>query len=286
MNSRFGYSPCMRIDFTKMHGLGNDFIVFEAPAGGALPTAEQWRKLSARHTGIGFDQALVIEKPRRPDTAVFYRIFNADGLEVEQCGNGARCIAALLNRRGRASGGEVAMGSPGGLIRARVLTPNTISVDMGVPNFDPQSLPFDAPSEADRYPLQVADAEVNIGAVSVGNPHAVLTVAAVDTAPVEQLGPAIESHRRFPRRVNVGFMEIVDRKHLRLRVYERGAGETLACGTGACAAVAIGRRHGLLDSEVKVRLRGGELSVNWPGPGEHIWMTGPAEVAFEGRVEF
>jgi diaminopimelate epimerase len=286
MKSRFGYSSAMRVDFTKMHGLGNDFIVFETPAGGALPTAEQWRRLAARHTGIGFDQGLVLEKPRRPDTAVFYRIFNADGIEVEQCGNGARCIAALLHRRGRAANGEILMDSPGGLIRARVQGANLVSVDMGEPNFAPSSLPFDVSSEAHVYPLEVAGSEVDIGAVSIGNPHAVLTVASVDTAPVDRLGPAIEGHRRFPKRVNVGFMEIVDRAHIRLRVYERGTGETLACGTGACAAVAVGRRHGRLDSEVQVRLRGGELRVNWLGPGEHIWMTGPAEVSFEGRVEF
>jgi diaminopimelate epimerase len=269
-----------------MHGLGNDFIVFEAPAGSTLPTAEQWRKLSARHTGVGFDQALVLEKPRRAETAVFYRIFNADGLEVEQCGNGARCIAALLHRRGQAPNGEFTMDSLGGLIRARIEKPNVVSVDMGVPSFDPRSLPFDASSEAHVYPLDAAGGEVEIGAVSIGNPHAVLTVASVDTAPVDRLGPAIESHRRFAKRVNVGFMEIVDRTHIRLRVYERGTGETLACGTGACAAVAVGRRHGRLDQEVHVQLRGGELRVHWPGAGERIWMTGPAEVAFEGRVEY
>ncbi len=275
----------MRIDFTKMHGLGNDFIVFDAPAGAKLPSADDWRKLSDRHTGIGFDQALVLEAPRRAQTAVFYRIFNADGLEVEQCGNGARCIAALLHRRGLASTGDISMDSPSGLIRARILSPGLVSVDMGVPNFEPAALPFDASTEAHIYPLDVAGSEVDIGAVSMGNPHAVLTVASIDAAPVDRLGPAIENHRRFPKRVNVGFMEVVDRNTIRLRVHERGTGETRACGTGACAAVAVGRRHGRLDAEVKVRLRGGELSVNWPGPGEHIWMTGPAEVSFEGRVE-
>ena len=274
----------MRIDFTKMHGLGNDFIVFDAPANGVLPTAAQWRSLSNRHTGIGFDQALVLEPPRRTGTAVFYRIFNADGLEVEQCGNGARCIAALLHRRSQAPAGAITMDSPGGLVNARILAPNLVSVDMGAPNFDPRALPFDASSEAHMYPLEVAGTEVDIGAVSMGNPHAVLTVPSVEAAPVDRLGPAIESHRRFPKRVNVGFMEIVDRSNIRLRVFERGTGETLACGTGACAAVAVGRRHGRLDPEVEVRVRGGQLSVNWPGPGEHIWMTGPAEVAFEGRV--
>jgi len=267
-----------------MHGLGNDFIVFDAPSG-SPPSAEQFRRLAARNTGIGFDQALMLEAPRRPDTSVYYRIFNADGDEVEQCGNGARCIAALLHRRGRASLGELAMDSPGGLIRARVLANGHVSVDMGVPNFSPQSLPFDASSEAHVYVLEVAGSQVEIGAVSVGNPHAVLTVASVDAAPIDRLGPSIETHRRFPKRVNVGFMEVIDRGHIRLRVHERGTGETLACGTGACAAVAVGRRHGRLDAEVRVQVRGGEMRVNWPGPGEHIWLTGPAEVSFEGHVD-
>jgi diaminopimelate epimerase len=275
----------MRIDFTKMHGLGNDFIVFDAPAGASLPSREQWRQLSARHTGIGFDQALVLERPRRADTAVFYRIFNADGIEVEQCGNGARCIAALLHHRGKAAAGNVTMDSPAGLIQARIQNATTVSVDMGVPNFDPASLPFVASSEAHVYALEVAGTQVEIGAVSMGNPHAVLTVPSIDAAPVDRLGPAIESHPRFPKRVNVGFMEIADRAHIRLRVYERGTGETLACGTGACAAVAVGRHHGRLDAQVDVRVRGGELRVNWAGPGEHIWLTGPAEVSFEGHVE-
>ena len=275
----------MRIDFTKMHGLGNDFIVFDAPAGAQLPTADQWRRLSARHTGVGFDQALVLEPPKRADTAVFYRIFNADGFEVEQCGNGARCIAALLHRRGKARAGNLTMDSPAGLIHARVQSAETVSVDMGVPNFAPESLPFEASSEAHVYPLDVAGTQVEIGAVSMGNPHAVLTVASADAAPVDRLGPAIESHRRFPKRVNVGFMEILDRTHINLRVFERGTGETLACGTGACAAVAVGRHHGRLDADVHVRVRGGELRVNWAGAGESIWLTGPAEVSFEGRVE-
>jgi diaminopimelate epimerase len=275
----------MRLDFTKMHGVGNDFVVFDAPAGQPVLTADQFRRLADRHTGIGFDQALVLEPPRRPDTVVFYRIFNSDGAEVEQCGNGARCIAALLHRRGQAPTGAVALDSPAGLIHARILRGNVVSVDMGVPSFDPRSLPFDAPDEIDPYALEVAGQALTIGAVSMGNPHAVLEVDSVDRAPVETLGPAIEGHSRFPRRVNAGFMEIVDAGHIRLRVYERGAGETLACGTGACAAVAVGRHRGLLNPEVRVRVRGGELRVNWGGSGEHIWLTGPAEVAFEGHVE-
>jgi diaminopimelate epimerase len=274
----------MRIEFTKMHGLGNDFAVFDAPDAAPLD-GRVIRRLADRHTGIGFDQALVLEAPRRADTAVFYRIFNADGVEVEQCGNGARCIAALLATRGVARSGAVTMDSPAGLIRARTLADGLVSVDMGPVRFDPRSLPFDAQTEAERYPLEVPGGSVDIGAVSIGNPHAVLRVDAVATAAVERLGPAIERHPRFPRRVNAGFMQVIDRSHIRLRVYERGAGETLACGTGACAAVAVGRRWGELDREVHVSVRGGELRVNWDGPGEHIWLTGPAQTAFAGHVE-
>jgi diaminopimelate epimerase len=283
----------MRIDFTKMHGAGNDFIVFDSPAGQAggqfaeqpLPSAEQLRKLADRHTGIGFDQALVLEKPRRPDTAVFYRIFNSDGAEVEQCGNGARCIAALLYRRGRTTAGAITMDSPAGLIHARVQSGSVVSVDMGIPSFEPRSLPFDAPARADTYSLEVGGRKVEIGAVSMGNPHAVLIVDSTDTAPVETLGAAIEKHPRFPNRVNAGFVEIIDRSHIRLRVYERGVGETLACGTGACAAVAVERKRGLLDASVHVSARGGDLQVHWDRPGDNIWLTGPAEVSFEGHVE-
>ncbi|GMU69408.1 MAG: diaminopimelate epimerase [Steroidobacteraceae bacterium] len=275
----------MRIEFTKMHGLGNDFVVFDAAAGAQPPSAAELRRLADRHKGIGFDQALMLEPPRRDGTSVYYRIFNADGHEVEQCGNGARCIAALLVQQGRAAAGEVAMDSPGGLVRARVGAGGNVSVDMGVPDFTPASLPFDATSEAHVYPLDVAGSEVEIGAVSMGNPHAVLTVASAAAAPVDRLGPAIERHPRFPKRVNVGFMEIVDRGHIVLRVYERGTGETLACGTGACAAVAVGRRHGRLDERVEVRVAGGELTIDWPGPGTNIWLTGPAEVSFAGSVE-
>ena len=278
----------MQLEFTKMHGLGNDFIVFDAPRDGKLPTPAQWRALSARHTGIGFDQALVLEPPRRSGTQVYYRIFNADGGEVEQCGNGVRCLASFLHRRNGAAltEGEIVLDSPAGLIRARVHDANLISVDMGVPNFDPKSLPFEASAEAHVYPLAVAGTEVEIGAVSMGNPHAVLTVNSVSSAPVDRLGPAIEHHPRFPKRVNVGFMEIVDRTHIRLRVFERGVGETQACGTGACAAVAVGRRHGRLDATVIVELPGGKLEITLAAPGEHIWMKGPTAVSFTGRVEF
>jgi diaminopimelate epimerase len=267
-----------------MHGLGNDFIVFDAPPGGA-PPAETLRRLADRHTGIGFDQALMLEAPRRNGSDVYYRIFNADGEEVEQCGNGARCIARVVaGRLGRAPG-ELVMDSPGGLVRARVREDGLVSVAMGVPNFDPASLPFDASGEASVYPLSVGGSTVEIGAVSIGNPHAVIRVPSVDEAPVDRLGPAIERHPRFPKRTNVGFMEVVSRDHIRLRVHERGTGETRACGTGACGAVAVGRKHGLLDAAVDVDLPGGRLIVEWNGPGEPIWLTGPAETAFEGKVE-
>ncbi|HTW39140.1 MAG TPA: diaminopimelate epimerase [Steroidobacteraceae bacterium] len=274
----------MRIDFTKMHGLGNDFMVFDAPAGG-LPSAEALRRLAARHTGVGFDQALVLLPPGRPQASVYYRIFNADGIEVEQCGNGARCIAALLHRRGLAPLGQtVVMDSLAGEVRARVHSPESVSVEMGVPNFNPRALPFDAAADAPLHLLEVAGTRVEIAVVSIGNPHAVLTVDSLESASVERLGPAIEHHPRFPNRVNVGFMQIIDRGRIRLRVHERGAGETLACGTGACAAVAVARRRGLLDPEVAVEVRGGALRVNWEGEGP-VWLTGPAQISFEGHVE-
>ena len=275
----------MRIDFTKMHGVGNDFVVFEAPADESILEPERLRALADRRTGIGFDQALVLSGARRADAAVFYRVFNADGDEVEQCGNGARCIAALLHERGRTRNGAVTLESPAGVVQARLSGAGRVAVDMGVPDFAPRSLPFLAEREADSYALEIQGGSVEIGAVSVGNPHAVLTVPSVDAAPVATLGPQIERHPRFPRRVNVGFLEIVSSAQVRLRVYERGAGETRSCGTGACAAVVIARRRGRLDPDVRVGVRGGELQVNWPGPGEHVWLSGPTHISFEGHVE-
>ena len=273
----------MRLAFTKMHGLGNDFIVFDAPADSDLLSAAALRDLADRHTGIGFDQALVLTPPRADGTDVFYRIFNSDGSEVEQCANGARCIASLVARRlGRSS---VQLESPGGRVSGELHTDGTVSLDMGVPNFDPASLPFEASREAEIYPLQVGERELQIGAVSMGNPHAVIQVPSVRTAPVDTLGPAVENHSRFPRRANVGFMEVVGPQHIRLRVYERGAGETQACGTGACAAVAVGRKRGLLKEEVRVDAPGGSMTVRWGGPGEHLWLTGPAVSVFEGTVD-
>jgi diaminopimelate epimerase len=275
----------MRIDFTKMHGLGNDFIVLNLPSEDSLPSAEQWRSLSDRHGGIGFDQALVLLPPRRSDTDVFYRVFNADGGEVEQCGNGARCVAALLHKRGRGNGDTLTMDSVGGLLHARVLDDGRVSVDFGVPNFDPASLPFDAPAASATYNLMAAGEPIEFGAVSIGNPHAVLRVEAVESAPVDRIGRALQNSPHFPRRVNVGFMQIEHAGQIRLRVFERGVGETLACGTGACAAVAVGRSLGLLGADVEVRVPSGRLSVHWDGVGRPIWLTGPAQQAFEGRVE-
>ena len=273
----------MLLPFTKMHGLGNDFIVFEAPTDAVVPTSEVMRKLGDRKTGIGFDQALVLLPPRQPGTDVYYRIFNTDGSEVEQCGNGARCIGSLVARK--IARKEVNMDSPGGRVQARIADDGSVTVDMGVPRFDPASLPFDATREADAYPLRVGEHELRIGAVSMGNPHAVIQVPSVRDAPVDTLGPAVENHSRFPQRTNVGFMEIVSRNHIRLRVFERGAGETLACGTGTCAAVAVGRRWGLLDSEVQVDALGGRLAVRWEGPGQHLWLTGPAVSVYEGTID-
>ena len=275
----------MRLKFTKMHGLGNDFIVFDAPRPHEVPTPAQLRRLADRRTGIGFDQALVLSAPRSPGTDVYYRIFNADGTEVEQCGNGARCIATLVARRNARRERPMRLGSPGGVVDAVMRDDGLVSVAFGLPDFDPRSLPFEAAAEAASYRIDLSSGPVEFGAVSIGNPHAVIRVASVADAPVDTVGPAMENHARFPRRVNVGFVEIVSPEHVRLRVFERGTGETLACGTGACAAVAIGRRHGPLAEEVRVDTRGGRLIVGWRGPGEPIWLTGPAETSFEGQVE-
>jgi len=275
----------MRLAFTKMHGLGNDFIVLDAAGPADLPSPAVLRRLADRRTGIGFDQALVLAPPRTGGTDVFYRIFNADGSEVEQCGNGARCIARLVASRAGERGRTLVLDSPGGLVHARLRPDGLVSVAMGVPDFDPRSLPFEADAEAPGYRIELPGGPVEFGAVSIGNPHVVIRVRAVHDAPVDTVGPAMENHARFPRRVNVGFLEIVAPDHVRLRVFERGAGETRACGTGACAAVAVGRRHGPLAEEVRVDLPGGRLIVQWPGPGEPIWLTGPAETAFEGHVD-
>jgi diaminopimelate epimerase len=277
----------MRVEFLKMQGLGNDFLIFDAPPAAAIDRldSDKFRALANRHTGVGFDQALLLEAPRRADARVFYRVFNADGSEVEQCGNGARCIAALMYSKQPDLGREFALESTGGLVRARIRSDGLVSVDMGVPNFDPRSLPMRAPAERSLYSLDIDGVEVEFGAVSMGNPHAVLRVRDVKSAPMEQFGPTIERHPHFPSRTNVGFMQIVDRGHIRLRVHERGVGETLACGTGACAAVAVGRSAGLLDAEVRVELPGGTAIVSWGDKGQRLWLTGPAAPVFTGSID-
>jgi diaminopimelate epimerase len=277
----------MRIEFSKMQGLGNDFLVFDAPPSGADASINPHtlRRLSDRHTGIGFDQALMLEPPRDPHNRVFYRVFNADGGEVEQCGNGARCVAALMYSRRPELGRDLRLESSGGTVRACVREDGSVSVDMGIPDFDPRALPMEASALAPTYSLRVDDADVSFGAVSMGNPHVVLAVDEVNTAPVESLGPRIEHHRNFPRRTNVGFMQVVDRTRVRLRVHERGVGETRACGTGACAAVAVARSWGLLDAQVRVDLPGGTAAVGWTGPGQPVWLTGPATLVFTGSID-
>lgn len=274
----------MRLDFTKMQGLGNDFIVFDATRRPINLSPEQIRTLSDRRFGIGFDQLLLVE-PQRTDSADFhYRIFNADGGEVEQCGNGARCFARYVRDKGLTDKDTIQVGTAGGEIRLFIEADGQVRVNMGAPRFLPEEIPFQAEAEADRYPIAINGETFQIGAVSMGNPHTVLQVSDTNTAPVETLGPLLESHPRFPRRVNVGFMAIRSRGHIDLRVFERGAGETLACGTGACAAMVVGRRWGLLDERVRVSLPGGDLLIGWQGPGESVWMTGPAVTVFEGSV--
>jgi diaminopimelate epimerase len=280
--------------FTKMHGLGNDFIVFEAAAEAPLPDAALWRRLADRHAGIGFDQAFVVLPPRSAGTDAYWRIFNADGGEVEQCGNGARCVAEWLRLAGRAGAAGAGRGdaalrleSLGGIIAARYPAPGRVAVDMGVPRF---TAPRDAGRAAARdgdgeHELTLDGATVRFTQVSIGNPHIVLRVPSVDTAPVATLGPALERHPMFPQRTNVGFLEVIDRSHGRLRVFERGVGETLACGTGACAAMAAGRRAGLFDASVTLALRGGDLVIDWQGGEAPLWMTGPAAVAFRGEID-
>ncbi|MEN8176227.1 MAG: diaminopimelate epimerase [Pseudomonadota bacterium] len=275
----------MEIPFTKMHGLGNDFVVFDATRRPLELTAEQIRHLADRHFGIGCDQVLVVEAARQPDTDFYYRIFNADGGEVEQCGNGARCFARFVREQGLTDKDAIDVGTLAGPIRLFLEGEDWVRVNMGVPRFHPDDIPFVAPQRETTYSINVEGTEYSISAVSMGNPHAVLVVDDVADAPVATLGPLLEAHGRFPQRANVGFMQIEGREQIRLRVFERGAGETLACGTGACAAVVAGRLRGLLDERVRVRLRGGDLVISWTGEGEPVWMTGPAERVFDGILK-
>jgi diaminopimelate epimerase len=272
------------IHFSKMHGLGNDFVVIDAVNQTVLPTPAWVKRLADRHTGIGFDQLLLVEPAAAHGADFRYRIFNADGSEAEQCGNGARCFIDFVRRRGLTDKRELVLETRTGLIGASVEDGNLISVDMAVPSFEPGALPFTAPARAASYPLAVDGETVEIRAVSMGNPHAVVLVDDVTTAPVARLGAAITAHERFPQGVNVGFLEIQDRLNARLRVFERGSGETLACGTGACAAVVAARQAGLLEDRVLVELPGGRLLIQWPGEGHPVRMTGPATHVFEGTI--
>lgn len=273
----------MKIKFTKMHGLGNDFIVINAIAQSIDLTTGQIVRLADRHFGIGCDQLLLVEKPTVTKAEFRYRIFNADGGEVEQCGNGARCFAIFVRQQGLTTNSQIVVETAGGLIELKVAD-DQVTVDMGVPDFKPQSLPFLADNQAESYNLMVNGAEYAIGAVSMGNPHAVMQVNDLEALDIDTLGSAVESHVLFPNRVNAGFMQVINRKEIRLRVFERGAGETLACGTGACAAVAVGRQRGLLDETVTVHLHGGDLHIQWPGEGQTLLMTGPATSVFDGII--
>ena len=276
----------MKIHFTKMHGLGNDFVVLDATAPGAfLPTPAQVRFLADRHFGVGCDQLLIVERPTQPGIDFRYRIFNADGGEVEQCGNGARCFVRFVHQQGLTEKRDIRVETQCGIIAPRLEANGDVTVDMGVPRCAAADLPFVSDSDAVVQALEVAGSVIDISIVSMGNPHAVQVVADAAAAPVAAQGPLIESHPRFPKRVNAGFMQIIDRHAIALRVYERGAGETLACGTGACAAVVAGIRRGLIDSPVRVATRGGELSIAWGGDGQPVLMTGPAVTVFSASVE-
>ncbi|NBR27422.1 MAG: diaminopimelate epimerase [Betaproteobacteria bacterium] len=275
----------MKLKFTKMHGLGNDFVVFDATRTPLALSTAQLRRIADRRFGVGCDQILQVEKPRDAGTDFYYRIFNADGGEVEQCGNGARCFVRYVHDHGLTGSAAIRVGTVSGVIAPRLEKDGTVTVDMGPPEFEPPRIPFEAPQCAPTYALDVGGRTVEINALSMGNPHAVQFVADVDAAPVERDGPLIEKHARFPRRVNAGFVQVLDRAHIRLRVFERGAGETLACGTGACAAVVAGIQRGLLDARVRVTTRGGDLSILWEGEGSPVLMTGPAVTVFEGELE-
>ena len=275
----------MPVPFTKMHGAGNDFVVFDGVSRPIQLTPQKIRRLADRHFGIGCDQVLVVEKPTVSDADFRYRIFNADGGEVEQCGNGARCFARFVRDKRLTAKDTIAVETLAGLIYPRLEPDGNASVNMGVPRFAPADVPFEAATRENVYDLNVNGRTVSVSVLSMGNPHAVQLVSDVDAAPVNTQGPQIERHPRFPQRVNAGYMQIVDRRHIRLRVYERGAGETLACGSGACAAAVAGRQRGLLDDKVEVKLTGGTLRVSWAREGEPVWMTGPAISVFEGTID-
>lgn len=275
----------MQINFTKMHGLGNDFVVIDAINQDIFLTPPQVRHIADRHFGVGCDQLLLVEKPETPGIDFRYRIFNADGGEVEQCGNGARCFARFVRNKGMTSKDEIVVETATGIITLYAENDGQVRVNMGVPRFSPEQLPFNVAHEQPHYEVTAAGDNIRLGAVSMGNPHAVVQVEDINGPEVDRYGPVLESHPLFPERVNVGFFQLINRDHIHLRVFERGVGETLACGTGACAAVAVAHRWGMLSDHVIVELPGGALNISWEGDGKSIWMTGPAEQVFEGSIE-
>ena len=275
----------MKLEFSKMHGLGNDFVVIDAISQSVDLDTVQVRALADRHTGIGCDQLLLVERAQGPDADFRYRIFNSDGGEVGQCGNGARCFMRFVHDRGLTEKTDVVVETQSGLMGLTLEDDGQVTVDMGEPRLQPADIPFLAHRRARTYRLQVNGRDLEIAALSMGNPHAVLRVDDINQAPVEHLGPAIESHPDFPERVNAGFMQIIDPEHIRLRVHERGAGETLACGSGACAAVVAGRLWDQLAPRVNVALTGGNLVVKWKGEGRPVYLTGPATQVFLGEID-
>ncbi|MDN5873493.1 MAG: diaminopimelate epimerase [Sinobacteraceae bacterium] len=279
----------MSLAFTKMHGLGNDFVVIDATQQGFQPQIAQLSALANRRRGVGCDQILVIDPPPEGDTSIDfgYRIYNADGSQVGQCGNGVRCLARYVHDHKLSDKATLRVRTCNAAMTTEFLGEDRVRVDMGVPNFEPAAIPLDTPARAFRYSLQLEDGtQVHFGAVSMGNPHAVVEVADVDTAPVQALGPPVQQNAVFPEQANIGFVQFVGQARIRLRVFERGAGETQACGSGACAAMAVGRIWNRLDSHCTVAVHGGELDIAWEGEGHTLWMTGPATPVFEGHIEW
>ncbi len=275
----------MLLRFTKMHGLGNDFMVVDLISQRVHLSSEQIRYLGNRNTGVGFDQLLLVETPQSPDVDFRYRIFNSNGTEVEHCGNGARCFAKFVHDQRLTGKRDISVQTSNGRIMLKMRDDHAVEVDMGEPVLQPDQVPFEATTQAPSYSLEQDGHNYTLGVVSMGNPHAVLVVDDVASAPVFELGSKLEQHPRFPNKANIGFMQIIDRNTIKLRVFERGVGETKACGTGACAAVVVGQQQGLLDTNVTTQLTGGNLAIQWQGPGHHLFMDGPATHVYEGQIK-
>jgi len=274
----------MQVQFSKMHGLGNDFMVIDNVTQNVFFSKEKIQQLANRNFGIGFDQLLMVEPPYDPEQDFHYRIFNADGSEVEQCGNGARCFARFVKQKGLINRNKIVVSTKAGKMVLYLEKDGQVTVNMGKPEFEPANIPLKANKQENTYILRVGESTLFIGSASMGNPHCVMEVDDVDTANVAEIGPLVEKHERFPEGVNVGFMQIINESHIKLRVFERGSGETLACGSGACAAVAIGQIQGKLGKDVRVDLPGGSLRIRWPGPDNELKMTGPAEHVYDGHI--